>query len=141
HDSGENLKTGNATQKKKWLIQTLMVLVPLLIVIIFFKLYQVADVNFYELTQFINHDWISWGFISVYILLLVFLYGLYYFKPMKEIIQLEKQLKNEIHEEYQDKIQNFFGTKQESKLAAVFLISLSALLCIYLILDINYLIN
>ena len=139
HDFGEHFKTGNLGQKKKWLIQTLMVLVPLLIVIIFFKLYQIADVNFYELTKFINLDWISWGFIFVYILLVVFLYGLYYFKPLNDVVELEKNLKNEINQNYQDKVQNFFGVKQERKLALVLFISLSALLCIYLTLDVHYL--
>ena len=47
----------------KWLKNLLMFAFPLLVIIIFLKLYQSADQNFYELTKFINLDFISWGFL------------------------------------------------------------------------------
>jgi len=83
-------------RNKKWLRQGLLVAIPLIILIIFLKLYQIADADFYELTKFINLDWISWGFVAIYILLVLTMYGIYFFKPQPGVQELEVSLKNEI---------------------------------------------
>ncbi len=53
--------------------------VPLLLVIVFLKLYQFANPKFAEYTEFLNFEFISWSFVLLYAILLFLLYGLYLF--------------------------------------------------------------
>lgn len=124
---------------KKVMRQILLFLIPLIVLIIFLKLYQTADEQFYQLTKFINLDWISWGFIAVYLMLMLLMYGTFFFKPQPAIHEVEKSLKNEIHPEYSDRVQLFFGEGNERRLAISLLAILNIMLVFYLILDVKFL--
>jgi len=126
---------------KKIMRQSLLFLIPVIVLIIFLKLYQMADEQFYEWTKFINLDWISWGFIASYLLLILLMYGTYFFKPHPSILEVEKSLKNEINPTYTDRIQDFFGENNERKLAVSLLAVLNVMLVLYLMLDIKFLTN
>jgi hypothetical protein len=125
-------------KKNKMLITFLMVTIPLLIVTIFLKLYQAADPTFYELTKFINLDWISWQFILFYALISLIMYGFYHFTSAQEILEIENEFKNEVSPAYADKIQNFLGKSNEFKTAVILLVTLNLMLVFYNFLDISY---
>ena len=113
-------------------------MIPLFIGIIFLKLYQSADSTFYELTKFINLDWISWGFILFYALISLLFYGFYFYTKQDEITEVEAKLPDEIKASYTDKIQQFFGEINELKIAYSILITLNIMLLLYNIIDIRY---
>jgi hypothetical protein len=100
-----------------------------------------ADADFYELTRFLNLDWISWGFIAYYIICAWILYGVYFFKPEILINQAEDVLKNDIQSDYKDRIQSFFGAGSEKKLALITLSILCAMLLLFLSLDVRFILN
>lgn len=125
-------------KKNKWLINILIVSIPLCIILVFLKLYQAADESFYELTKFLNLDWISWDFLLIYLFLTFFLYGFFHFKMHKDVDELEESLSNEVPVSYADKIQEFFGIHNEAKVAISILIALNALLLLYNVLDIRF---
>jgi hypothetical protein len=131
---------GKRNNNKKLLINFLIIGIPLVIIIIFLKLYQSADETFYELTKFINLDWISWNFIAFYSLLVVFLYGFFFYTSSQTVQQWEEKYKNNIPQSYTDKIQSFLGGKNELKAAIGLLITLNVLLLLYNAIDIRYLI-
>ena len=111
---------------------------PLVIGVIFLKLYQSADETFYEYTKFINLDWISWQFIFYYALTTFITYGFYYYSQQKDLLEFEESLPNEIPSNYSDKIERYLGVKNEGKIAKSILITLNALLILYNILDVKY---
>lgn len=123
---------------KQIVIRVLLFTIPLIIFIVFLKLYQSADETFYELTKFINLDWISWGFLAFYFLLLLFCFGLFFFHGNEDIDLFESRLKNDISNSYTDKIQNFLGIQNESKIALTVLITLNALLLLYNFIDLKF---
>lgn len=130
-------KDASTSHKKasiKWLVYTL----PIATALLFLKLYQTADVRFYELTKFINLDWISTAFIAFYILLIILLYGLYYIKPSERLATLDARLRNDIPFDYSDKTQRFFGIENERKIAISVLITLITLLFFYCFADIHF---
>lgn len=133
-----NLMNKSGNKKNKWVINILIVTIPLCIVLLFLKLYQAADESFYELTKFLNLDWISWNFLLIYLFLTLFLYGFFHFNTHKDVDQLEEDLSNEIPTTYADKIQDFFGIHNEAKVAISILIALNALLLLYNALDIRF---
>jgi len=129
----------SSDRMKKIMRRTLLLFIPVVVIVIFLKLYQTADEQFYQWTKFINLDWISWGFIASYLLLVLLMYGTYFFKPHANILEVEKSLKNEISPEYTDHIQHFFGETNERKLAISLLAVLNIMLVLYLVLDIKFL--
>src|SRR5688572_3393737 len=84
-DRAKAVKEVSSERSKKILRQVLQISIGLFICIIFLKLYQLADADFYELTRFLNLDWISWGFIAYYVILTWILYGVYFFRPEPQI--------------------------------------------------------
>ncbi len=140
-DSLNNRLTKPKEEKNnKWIINTLLVLVPLIIAITFLKLYQIADETFYELTKFINLDWISWGFLGFYFFLTINLFGFYYFRGEKSIDDIDESLVNQITPNYSDKIQNYLGLNNEIKGAIGLLITLNLMLVLYNGIDLNFII-
>ncbi|MCH2232983.1 MAG: DUF4173 domain-containing protein [Crocinitomicaceae bacterium] len=137
----ENLFTiGNSaeTKRKKVMKNVLLVLIPILVAIIFLKLYQSADETFKAYTEWINLDWISWGFLGFYLVLTLFLYGFYYARKDEIITAWEEALKNDINEDYTDGIQRAVGVKNETKVAIALLITLNAFLLLYNIIDVSF---
>jgi hypothetical protein len=118
-------------EKNKWFRNSLIVLLPLIVVIIFLKLYQAADATFNKMTAFINLDWISWDFIIVYLLVLFLAHGLFFFIPQKEFEALAVKIQPDVHPSYKDKIEAFFGISNESKIAFSLLIILNLFLLLY----------
>ena len=125
-------------QKNKWIRQLLLFMIPLAVLVIFLKLYQVADPDFYELTKFINLDWISWGVIIVYLVLMVFLFGAFFYQPSRFAGEVESKLKNDIRPDYTDRIQAYFGIQYERRLAVSMLVVLNLMLVLYLALDFKF---
>ena len=122
----------------KSFVRLLIYTVPLVIAIIFLKLYQNADPTFYEWTKFINLDWISWGFIIFYFLIFLACYGLFFFNVNKEISSLESNLENNISINYTDKVENYMGIGNEQKIALSLLITLNLMLLLYNIIDFRF---
>lgn len=120
------------------IIRILMYLIPLIVGIIFLKLYQNADDTFREWTRFIRLDWISWSFIGFYVLLLFLVFGFYYIKGSPMLERTEYRLKNDILTTYTDRIQDFLTLKNERQIAKSLLITLIALLLIYNAVDIRF---
>jgi hypothetical protein len=123
----------------KKLVTALAISIPLVIGIIFLKLYQSADATFYELTKFINLSWISWGFIVFYLFCAIVLYGFFFFTTLEDVKTLDEGIKLDTAETYSDKIQRFFGVQNETKIAFSLLIILNVLLLLYNLIDLNYL--
>lgn len=133
-------KRKEKTEGKKRIVKLLLFTVPLVIAIVFLKLYQSADPTFYELTKFINLDWISWGFIGFYIVLFFAGYGLFYFRSNQHISSLETNLKNSISPDYGDGIQTYLGILNEQKIALSLLITLNLMLLLYNGIDLKFII-
>lgn len=124
--------------RKKTLVKVLLYTIPLVIAIVFLKLYQSADETFYEYTKFINLDWISWNFIIFYIILFIAFFGLYFFKSNHGINHLEDNLKNNIDAGYSDKVEQYMGVKNEQKIAMSLLITLNLILVLYNFIDLRF---
>ena len=129
-------RNGNSS---KWFRNFLIVTLPLIVILIFLKLYQAADETFYELTQFINLDWISWGFITAYVLVLFLAHGLFFFIPQKEFEVLEERTNTEVKTSYKDRIEAFFGIANEHKIALTLLAILNLFLLLYNSIDFYHL--
>ena len=137
----ENLFTiGNSaeTKRKKVMKNVLLVLIPILVAIIFLKLYQSADETFKAYTEWINLDWISWGFLGFYLVLTLFLYGFFFSRKDPALTSWEESLKNNIQPDYSDGIQRVVGVKNETKVAIGLLITLNAFLLLYNIIDVSF---
>jgi hypothetical protein len=110
--------------------------IPVVIVIIFLKLYQQANPKFAEITEFINLDFINWGFILTYIILYVMLNGFYFYYPVdKTLDELGNNKSTEIKDNYTDIFQTKFGVENELKMSKLIVITLSILLTVFLIVD------
>lgn len=120
--------------------QILIYLIPALIILLFFKLYQAADATFYAWTKFINLDWISWPFLALFLILAIFLYGINHFKANDELTKMEAKKKQFIDVEKTDRLHNFLGFETESKIALTLFITLSLLLSLYLVIDFSVII-
>lgn len=115
----------------------LIYLIPILIFIVFLKLYQAADETFYEWTKFINLDWISWSFIALFLLFSLFLYGFSFYQTNPELLQMEKSKKTIISPQQTDKLHTFLGIDTESKISMILLITLSCMLGLFLFIDLR----
>lgn len=118
-------------RNNKWFRNFLIVMLPLIVIIIFLKLYQAADETFLKLTEFINLDWISWDFIIVYCLVLFLAHGLFFFVSQKEFEALESKIQPDVKQTYKDKIEAFFGIANERKIAFSLLLILNLFLLLY----------
>lgn len=138
----ESMITGLKQKEKKdtqnLFIRFLLFTVPVIIAIVFLKLYQTADQTFYEMTKFINLDWISWGFIGFYFVIFVSSYGLFFYNTNAEINKLEANLKNGIANDYDDGVQKYLGLKNEKKIALSLLITLNVMLLLYNFIDLKF---
>jgi hypothetical protein len=123
---------------KKIMVRILLITIPLVLAIIFLKLYQQADSTFYEWTKFINLDWISFEFIFFYLLLLVVLRGLFYVHSNNDLVQIDRQHSEPINPTYSDRIQQFFGVENEKTIAYSVLILLNLMLLLYNIIDVHF---
>lgn len=109
--------------------------IPLLLVIVFLKLYQFANPKFAEYTAFINFKFINWYFILLYAILLIALYGLYLFNNFQTSYDWDFKHKNLIDESYTDQLQTKIGTETEQKMAVMLLSVLNILLVAFLVID------
>ena len=119
-------------------VKVLLFTIPIVIAIVFLKLYQNADATFYELTKFINLDWISWGFIGFYFFIFLFFYGFNFYNKNKGISALESTLKNSIESDYTDGIENYMGVENEKKIAISLLLTLNLMLLLYNLIDLKF---
>lgn len=139
HSTINHFKNKKSGQTQKGLIRFILFLAPLIIGVIFLKLYQNADETFAEWTAFINLDWISWSFIGLYILFTFLLFGIYHLRGIQEVDATESRLKNTILSGYSDRIQQFLGIINERKIATSLLITLISLLVLYNMIDLRFL--
>jgi len=131
-------KEDSDTRKK--MVRILVYLVPICIAIIFLKLYQTADEQFYEWTKFINLDWISWPFILLALLFSILLYGFAFFKKNAKLTEVENTLRQEISVTHTDRLERFMGVETETKIATSLLLLLNLMLVVYLAIDFQHLI-
>jgi hypothetical protein len=124
--------------KNKSVVRFLSYTIPILIAVIFLKLYQSADETFYEWTKFINLDWISWPFIIFYTILFITLFGLFHYLESKELTRFDASLKNDIPETYTDKVESFMGLENEKRIAISLLVTLNLMLLLYNFIDLKF---
>lgn len=124
--------------KNKSVVRFLIYTIPIIIGIIFLKLYQSADETFYEYTKFINLDWISWSFIIFYSILFITLFGLFYYLENKDITTFDASLKNDIPTTYEDKVASYMGIENEKRIAISLLITLNLMLILYNFIDLKF---
>lgn len=127
-----------AANKNKNVVRFLIYTIPLIIAIVFLKLYQSADETFYEWTKFINLDWISWTFIVFYCILFIALFGFFFYLESKDLTEFDKSLKNNIPNDYTDKVESFMGVGNEKKIAMSLLITLNVMLLLYNFIDLKF---
>jgi len=126
----ENLKKENKILKSIFLYAT-----PIVIVIIFLKLYQLANPKFEEYTQFLSLEFIEWPFIFMYIMISFVFYGFYLYNTYKPSEDWDFNTKNSIDTNYTDSFQNKIGIDTEQKMASILLITLNILLIAFLSID------
>jgi hypothetical protein len=132
----QTLPNPSATQTKTPIWKKIILYtIPVLIVIIFLKLYQLANPVFAEYTAFLNLDFIKWDFIVLYIVLYSLLYGFFYYQKIAEIDELDKNLSSDIQKNYTDKIQSMFGIENELKMSKLIIFTLTILLIFFLVID------
>ncbi|MDA7803655.1 DUF4173 domain-containing protein [Crocinitomix sp.] len=135
---GERLEKSKTTaENKKW-TKSLIYIIPIIIFIIFLKLYQTADETFYEWTKFINLDWVSWGFIGFFLLLTAILYGIFFLTPNEALVTIENKASNTISNNYDDKAQRYMGIENEGKIAKSILVMLILMLGLYNFIDLRF---
>jgi len=122
-------------QNNKWMKLIFLIGIPLVLVFVFLKLYQIANPTFAEYTAFINLKFIEWQFILTYGALLFLLYGFYLFnsQPISEQWDLGK--KNSIASNYSDSVQKNIGIATEHQMAKTLLIVLNCLLLAFICID------
>lgn len=108
---------------------------PLILVIIFLKLYQIANPKFEEYTEFLNLEFIEWPFIITYVILSFLLYGFYLYNSFKPSESWDLKRKNLIPTDYNDAIQTKIGLGTEQKMASILLITLNLLIIAFLCID------
>lgn len=133
-------KAKNADADKKFNYQKLLtVLIPLIVVVVFFMMYKSANPIFAEFAKEINLDFITWPFIRFLLLGLLALYA--YFNQAK-IMQLfykdissnDKLLQNSSAKEFS----LFKQITSEYSSAIILFVSLNLLLLIVNVLDMNF---
>lgn len=119
----------------KYLKPIFMYGTPLILVIVFLKLYQLANPKFEEYTQFLSLEFIEWPFIAFYATLSFLLYGFYLYNTYKASEEWDFSNKNSINSDYTDSFQNNIGTETEQKMASILLITLNILIVAFLCID------
>jgi hypothetical protein len=109
--------------------------IPFILVIIFLKLYQLANPKFEEYTQFLSLEFIEWSFIGIYALLSIFLYGIYIYNSHKTSEGWDLSRENSINSNYTDTFQTKIGVETEQKMASILLVTLNLLLIAFLCID------
>ncbi len=108
---------------------------PLILVIIFLKLYQIANPKFEEYTQFLSLEFIEWPFITFYGLLSFLLYGFYLYNTYQPSEDWDFSKKNSINSNYTDSFQSKIGIETEQKMASILLVTLNVLIVAFLCID------
>ncbi|WP_066759580.1 DUF4153 domain-containing protein [Crocinitomix algicola] len=119
-------------------VKILIYLIPLLIALLFLKLYQAADPTFYKWTKFINLDWVSAEFLFLLLVVFFVSYGLLNFNRSKHLTVLDEDCTNHVPINYADKAQTFFGLSNEVQIARSTLIILTLLLLLYNSIDLIF---
>ncbi len=128
--------TDNLPHNSKSVVKKLLLIsVPILIILIFLKLYQSASPEFAELTAFINLNFIKVTFIIYYAFSILYLYGIYHFQSTPSITNFDIKTKNLIPKHYTDKLQAFIGIASEHKLTVSLLVTLNFLLITFIAVD------
>jgi hypothetical protein len=109
--------------------------IPFLLVLVFLKLYQLANPKFAEYTEFINFEFMNWNFLLLYGLLILILYGIYLFNSFELTSKLDLKTKNIIPANYSDKLQKSLGLETEQKMTLLLLSILNLLIMSFIIID------
>ena len=124
-------------QQQNVVLRVLLVAAPIIIGLLFLKLYQAADANFKEWTAFLNLNWISWGFFGFYFFIFIFFYGTYYFTKSSTFDDVEADLPDNIPNNTTDSLFKYLGKDNEIRLAKSILITLIVLLTAYVLIDLK----
>jgi hypothetical protein len=117
--------------------KVLLVIIPLILFIIFLKLYQVANPEFEKLTEFIDLSFVELPFFLYFGLLAVLCYGLFYFKPGQKIMEIDLSADNQIlSQDYDDKMHHT-ATQFEWQIGQIIVTVLSLLLFAFIIVDVQ----
>jgi len=131
-DNSENIQKSKTNETLK---KVLTYSIPLVIVIVFLKLYQSANPKFEEYTAFLNLDFIDWNFITLYFVLYIFTYGLFFYNPVGELDELGNNKSKNVANDYSDAIEKKIGIETELKMTKLIVITLLLLLTAFLIVD------
>ncbi|MFK8044681.1 MAG: DUF4153 domain-containing protein [Crocinitomicaceae bacterium] len=134
--------TNNLNSNSKKIIRLLLIVcIPLLIFIIFLKLYQTANPDFAELTQFINFDFIEASFFFYFGLILIFSYGLIFFKPSAKVLEIDINSKDDLSKEEFNVDDSNSQLNLEWQIGIIVVSSLSLLLLGFIFIDFNTIYN
>ena len=130
-----NKKETDVQHNKKLLKSIIMYSVTILIVILFLKLYQLANPDFEKYTAFLNLKFLKFEFIILYFILSITLYGLFNFQSQPFINKFDEQTKNTIDKSYTDSVQKNLGIDSEQKMSILLITVLNILLIAFLLID------
>ena len=122
-------------QSKRLIRQFLILTIPLIIFIVFLKLYQSANPQFAELTAFINLNFIELPFFMYFALLSILAFGFFFFKPSQKILFYDLQKNNIIHPEKYSSQESQEKTNFEWQIGLAVVSSLTVLLLAFIWVD------
>ena len=131
----ENLEVETGKIDTKILKKLFLYGIPLLLIILFLKLYQSANPTFAKYTEFLNLKFIDWQFILLYSVLMFFLYGIYLFNSYQNSSFWDLGKSNIIKPDYSDAVQTKMGIDTERKMAVMTVSVLNILLIAFVIID------
>ncbi len=130
------IKQNNEEPKDKAVVKKILLYaIPTLILIIFLKLYQVANPDFETYTAFLNLNFIKWPFVLFFTLLSIIMYGLYNFRVWDPVKEMDENAENKVFKGNEDAIEKQFGIDNENKMALLLIGALNLLLIGFLIVD------
>jgi hypothetical protein len=123
-------------------VKFLLILVPLLIAIVFFMMYQSANPLFYDLTKDINLDFISFGWIFFTFLGLILCYGFFYNRDLMGLAAAESRIPmylSESHATRSTPLNRLMRRDNEYLSGVILLVLLNLLLLLLNSVDLHYL--
>jgi hypothetical protein len=93
-------KEDESSRFSKYKKGLLIAIIPFIIMLLFFQLYRSSNPIFESLTNAINFNWISWGWVFFTLLGLLYTYGFYNVKKIDVIELLDDESSYTIHQKF-----------------------------------------
>ena len=130
-------QSGNPLVTRSWLIG-----LPVVVVLGFFFMYRAANPLFYNFTQQISFDFISWGWLIFTMGGFILSYGFFYHRPIAELVLIDALASNQLYPR-EEQTTTFLGQlwslHQELFTGVILLSLLNLLLLVVNGLDVNFL--